>query len=52
MKTEIKEKRIKELLSKVFDKAVDYKISMDLYQHQTNRLRFIYIHLPRAKNQN
>lgn len=42
---ELKLKRIRNLINSIFDKAVDYKINMDLWEHQQKRLRKIYLEI-------
>lgn len=39
---EIKLRRVKDLMNKIFDKAVKYEINMDLWEHQKKRLNKIF----------
>lgn len=39
---EIKLRRIKDLMNKIFDKAVNYEINMDLWEYQKKRLNKIF----------
>lgn len=39
---EIKLRRVKDLMNKIFDKAVAYEINMDLWEHQKKRLNKIF----------